>query len=133
MRERSFTSICACAASWVTLTDCTAWGAQWSLRCPQLLTLEAGPPAAPPYPVEQLLWGQDFAIFVQPEGGPELPAPPWRARATPRLHPQPQAARQAALQEGAGPGYLYVLHSTRREYTESKSLSTSRPAAWRVR
>lgn len=29
-----------------------------------------------------------------------------------------------------GPGYLYVLHSTRREYTESKSLSTSRPAAY---
>lgn len=25
--------------------------------------------------------------------------------------------------------YLYVLQSTRREYTESKSLSTSRPAA----
>lgn len=36
-------------------------------------------------------------------------------------------------QEDAGAGYLYVLHSTRREYTESKSLSTSRPAAWGVR
>lgn len=47
MRERSFTSICACAASWVTLTDCTAWGAQRSLRCPQLPTLEASPPTAP--------------------------------------------------------------------------------------
>lgn len=30
----------------------------------------------PPYPVQQLLWGEDFAIFIQPEGGPELPAPP---------------------------------------------------------
>jgi hypothetical protein len=26
IRERSLTSICACTASWVTFTDCTAWG-----------------------------------------------------------------------------------------------------------
>ena len=64
----------------------------------------------PPYPVEQLLWGQDFAIFIQPEGGPELPTPPWWAWATPSLHPWPQAARRAwapgcregDLQEDAG-------------------------------
>lgn len=69
MRERSLTSICACAASWVTLTDCTAWRAQLSLRCPQLPTLKACPAHGPAYPVEQLLWGQDFAIFIQPERG----------------------------------------------------------------
>ena len=134
MRERSLTSICACAASWVTLTDCTAWRAQLSLRCPQLPTLKACPAHGPAYPVEQLLWGQDFAIFIQPErGGPKLPALPWWARAapSPSSTPSPRLPGDPARRTPRpGQGYLYVLHSTRREYTESKSLSTSRPAAW---
>lgn len=46
------------------------------------------------------------------------------------LLPRPRGCQDTLPGQGTGPGYLYVLHSTRREYTESKSLSTSRPAAW---
>lgn len=66
MRERSFTSICACTASWVTFTDCTACKTQLSLRCPQLPAQEPSCTQGPTYPVEQLLRGQNFAIFIQP-------------------------------------------------------------------
>lgn len=90
MRERSFTSICACAASWVTFTDCTAWEDAAVTQVPPAATPEAGPAPGPAYPVEQLLWGQNFAIFIQPGegGGPELPVLPeqaWAAPSPPRL------------------------------------------------
>lgn len=101
--------------------------AQLSLRWLQLPTQEACPTPHPTYPVEQLLWGQDFAIFIQPEGGikaasPTLVSAAWAV-------PSPHGECQEGAGQGAGACYLYVLHSTRREYTESKSLSTSRPAA----
>lgn len=43
--------------------------ARLSLGGLQLPTQTAGPTQHPAYPVEQLLRGQDFAIFIQPEGG----------------------------------------------------------------
>lgn len=75
MRERSLTSICACAASWVTFTDCTAWEDTAVTQVPQLPAQESDPTHGPAYPIEQLLRGQNFAIFIQPgeEGNPKLP------------------------------------------------------------
>lgn len=128
MRERSLTSICACAASWVTFTDCTAWEDTAVTQVPQLPAQEPDPTHGPAYPIEQLLRGQNFAIFIQPgEGGPKA------ARCAGLGCSPPPCCCQVPCQGGGlGPSYLYVLHSTRREYTESKSLSTSRPAAWRL-
>lgn len=75
MRERSLTSICACAASWVTFTDCTAWEDTAVTQVPQLPAQEPDPTHGPAYPIKQFLRGQNFAIFIQPgeEGNPKLP------------------------------------------------------------
>lgn len=102
---------------------------QLSLRCPQLPAQEQDPTHSPAYPVEQLLWGENFAIFIQPreEGKPSCQC--CQMCRLGLLSPH-KAVRTPARVGGLGLGYLYVLHSTRREYTESKSLSTSRPAAW---
>lgn len=60
---------------------------------PQLPARKAGPTHGPAYPVEQLLWGQNFAIFIQPGegGGPELPVLPgvqaWAAPSPPTRLP----------------------------------------------
>lgn len=80
IRERSLTSICACAASWVTLTDCTAWEGTAVTQVPPAAKPGGLPHPLPAYPVEQLLRGQDFAVFIQPEGRPKLPVLPWCAR-----------------------------------------------------
>lgn len=50
MRERSLTSICACAASWVTFTDCTACRTECHASA-----LDAPTPRLTPNPVWSLL------------------------------------------------------------------------------
>ena len=108
MRERSLTSICACAASWVTFTDCTAW--EGPAVTPGAPAANPGGPHHPPptYPVEQLLRGQDFAIFIQPEGGTEaaVAALTCRARAVPTPSPQ---NHQETLPGGHQAGRLGLL------------------------